>query len=430
MSQQARILLVNVIALVVIIAFFWGMFYFLARTSHGSWLLTKLVLAGYVGTRQVTFESVTGSLLTQLTYKHVEVKDIPWLPEGAVIRLQQLDVGLDAWQVDGIRVAIENGRLFLSDTDAIMFYGHYQGGDFGISAYSKQVNVRGILSLFSKSPSLTNIRGTVRDFDISVTGHLSQPQLRGSFYVESLEHDTFSMKKCPGIVTLTLKQVRSQPELFGEVLITSGTIAGPRTATISLKPSKILFRGDPRIPAGQIAGSAVVEDTRIMVAVDGPLRRPQIVLTSDPARPESMLAMMLMTNRGWSAAEASGQQGKLNPELAGDLVDYFVFGGPGRELSRQLGIRNISLYLDQTTRGVGVVKEVGRAIDMSYQIEQTQETEIGPVETIQRIGGSVKVHENIMLQAEQEITQDSVKAEAGEKPIRESTIWLKFRRGF
>ena len=77
MSQQVRIFIINLVVLFLIIAFFGGFFYFLARTAQGSWLLTKLVITAYVGTRQVTFQSVTGSLLTQLTYKNVEIKEIP-----------------------------------------------------------------------------------------------------------------------------------------------------------------------------------------------------------------------------------------------------------------------------------------------------------------------------------------------------------------
>lgn len=431
MSQQVRIFVTNLVVLFLIIAFFGGFFYFLARTAQGSWLLTKLVITAYVGTRQITFQSVTGSLLTQLTYKNVEIKEIPWLPQGAVIKLQQLDVGYDSWNRDGIKITLQNGRLFLSDTDVILFYGEYRGGDFNIHAYSKNVNVRGILSLFSKSPSLTNTLGTVQDFDVSVTGRLTQPSLNGKFYIVSLERGAFFlMKDCPGTVSLTLKHMRLRPELHGEVAIESGSISRPQSATIALKPSKILFKGDPKIPHGQVAGTAVVEGTRIMVALDGPLRRPQITLTSDPPRPENMLAVMLMTNRAWSATEASAQQGKLSPELAGDFVDFFVFGGPGKEISRQLGIRAISLYLDQTTRSVGVTKEVINAVDMGYQIQQTQESEFSPIETTQRISGSVKVHENVTLQAEQAITQDTVKAGVGEKPAKENTIWLKFKRGF
>ena len=68
-------------------------------------------------------------------------------------------------------------------------------------------------------------------------------------------------------------------------------------------------------------------------------------------------------------------QGKVSPDLAGDFIDYFVFGGSGARLSEQLGIRGFSVKYDKNKKGLEVKKAISDKLEASYGVEQSQAKE-------------------------------------------------------
>lgn len=87
------------------------------------------------------------------------------------------------------------------------------------------------------------------------------------------------------------------------------------------------------------------------------------------------------------------------------------------------------MELESSRRSVGITKELTEGLDMSYAVEQSQEDGVNAVETTQRIGGSVKINQNITLEAEKEIIQDSQKLEEGTVKT-DDKVWLKFKQKF
>lgn len=339
--RNRKRLIKDAIAFLIILLVFGSLFVFLFRTSSGSAFITKLALSLFMQSRKVKVENVEGDLRDTVTYKNIEIRDVPWLPSGTHLKIQELVISLDSWALDGLRVSVQNGRLFLTDTDVILFYGDFRDKAFAMQAYSKYVNVRAILSLFRPSASIKNIKGSVEDFDVKVTGTLFEPRFDGSCLVKVLRREGFYLKESPVTVGLTLKNIRKDIRLVGDVAFAGGDVAGPQTAVVHLYPSRIMFNGDPFDPEAHVKGHSKVAGVRISVSVTGLLRQPQLAFTSDPPMAETRLAIMLATGRAWGGAEDAANNGKMSPELAGDFIDYFVFGGRERSSAVSGGSESI-----------------------------------------------------------------------------------------
>ncbi|MFH1457823.1 MAG: translocation/assembly module TamB domain-containing protein [Candidatus Omnitrophota bacterium] len=402
--------------------------YFLLFTTLGSTFFVESVISQYAQSGNIDVEESSGSLSRTLVFRDIEIKDSKILPPGSLLRIQRLEIYFASFNLEGLNVKIDNGRLQLSSSELILFYGTLHDNVLDANLYSKGMSLSEAVRLFAENKELEKISGFLHDIDVYIKGSLSEPRFSGQCQVTKLMRNGFSLSDCPVAFDLELKLSKNEPLFYGTLISDRGVISGPKTAVINMQSSKVLFSGVAKDAALSLKGSSLVEGAKINIELRGTLKNPELKLASDPALSQERLLVMLMTNKSWKGAEGALAKGELSPDLVSDFVDYFVFSGSGSRIAQQLGITGFSFTFDEQKKGVGVKKEITEKIGASYAIEQSQGIEEQST-TTQRIGTEVKITQGISIGAEKELKQEAKTDPAQQQPPNDKVI-LKIKKEF
>ena len=417
----------------ILILTFIGVIFFLAYyfffTTKGSSSITKAALSKYLGSKDIDIKEVKGNLAQTLTYEDILIKDIKFLPKGNILRIKKIDISLTLLNLSTPTVKIHNGTLRVPNFDIILFYGSFKKGKFDINLYSKNIAVGEALDLFTKSSDLKKISGTIRDLDAYIKGEPLEPELVGTFRIDKLTRNNFSITNSPGSFNFKLKDIKDELKLFGSLSLNSGAISGPKTAVINIQESKVIFNGVPKNLSLDLKGTSTVEGIKINITLKGTPEKPELKLISDPPRSQERLLIMLVTGKSWKGAEGALNQGQLSADLAKDFVDYFFFTGTGSKLAQRLGLSDFSVTFEKDKKGVNFKKAVSEKIDASYAVEQSQEKE-GEAIVTQKVGGEYKITDSISISAEKELKQNNGADQIQEKNKTDDKVILKFKKEF
>ncbi|KPK39110.1 MAG: hypothetical protein AMJ78_08970 [Omnitrophica WOR_2 bacterium SM23_29] len=420
----------RLIIFIVILIFLFSFFaYFLFFTTKGSAFLTKKVISKYVDSDRIDIKKIDGTLSRTLIFQDIEIKDLEGLPQGSLIKIQELEVNFMPFNREKLNLEIHNGRLKMPASEPILFYGSYQNGSLDINVYSKYVDVRDTLDLFAEGTALKKISGTIGDLDVYIKGSFIEPKLNGKFEIKRLTRNGFSIVDCPGLFDIILKDIKGELKAYGEIVLKSGIVSGPKTAVIKLQQSKILFDGDTKKPRLDFKGSSTVENTKINIVLKGTFDAPDLKLSSEPPVPQEWLLVMLATGKSWKGVEGALSKGELSADLAKDFIDYFIFSGSGGKIAKKFGISDISLKLDSATKGVKIKKELSDKSELTYGVEQLQTKEEKPTTTHQ-VGGEYKITESISVGGEKELRQDDKTEQTQDKTKTNDKIFLKYKKEF
>lgn len=411
----------------VLLLFLSALIYYFLFTTKGSSAIAKFTLSRYLEPQNIDIEKIEGNLSETLSFYDLELENLKGLPEGSTIRIQKLEISFTSFNPGGLNIRIDNGRLKLPDSEPILFYGSYRESSLDINVYSKQVYLRSFFDSFTEGKLLSGVSGTISDIDIYTKGPLLEPELTGTFQIVGFSRNDFSLDNCPGSFGITLKNIKDDLRLFGEIVLKSGEVSGPKSTVIELKTCKILFFGNPKMPALDLKGVSIIEGTKIEIVLKGTMDKPDLQLKSEPPMPQERLLLMLTTGKSWKGTEAALSQGQISADLARDFLDYFVLAGSGSKIAQHLGISDISLKYDSQTKGIGVKKAISEKLEASYGVEQHQSNGKESI-TTHKVGGEYKITESIAVGAEKELEQDKINIQ--KKSQTNDKVILKYKKGF
>ncbi|MFH1777228.1 MAG: translocation/assembly module TamB domain-containing protein [Candidatus Omnitrophota bacterium] len=428
--RRKKLFFLILILIIIPVAFIIFCGYYLIFTTKGAGVISKFLLAKYVEGDKIGFKEIEGSLAEKLVYHNVEVKNLKGLPPEAVLKIQELKIYFTTLNFSGLNLEIQNGRLMMPDSDAILFYGNYQRSAFDVKVYCKEINLRDTLDLFVEAGSLKDLSGDIYDLDIVIKGDFLDPDITGNFQLKSLSYGGFTMRGCTIAFSLQLKDVKNNLKLYGEILMETGELTGPRTAVVKLEKSKIIFNGDYAKPTFDLKGKSIIEGTKIKITLKGTIESPELRLTSTPPVPEGWLLVMLATGRSWRSSGSALKQGNITPDLAKDFIDYFVFAGSGSKIIQKFGLSDISITYNEEKKGIGVKKDITDKAEVTYSIEQPREFSKESV-TTHKIGGEYNITEHISVGAEKEIKQPTEKSDAVPDKLKtDDRVYLKYKKEF
>ncbi|MFH1902307.1 MAG: translocation/assembly module TamB domain-containing protein [Candidatus Omnitrophota bacterium] len=424
--KKKHLLSVLIFALIGLIIFLAYYFFF---TTKGSSSIAEVALSKYLESEDIDIKKVEGNLARTLSYENIIFEDLKFLPEGSILKIQKLDISLTSLNFSGLTVKIHNGTLRMPNFDTILFYGLFEEGGLDINVYSKNVGVREVFDLFARSSDLKKISGLINDLDVYIKGTFLEPELTGTFKIDKLIQNEFSIINSPCSFNLRLKDLKDELKLFGSVSLNSGVISGSKTALINMQESKIIFNGVLKKPSLDLKGTSIVEGIKINVTLKGTFEKPGLKLASDPPRPQERLLIMLVTGKSWKGAEGSLSKGQLSVDLAKDFIDYFFFAGAGSKLAKRLGISDFSVTFEKDKKGVGIKKVVSGKMDVNYAVEQSQEKE-GKAAVTQKVGGEYKITDSVSIGVEKELKQDNRTDQIQENQKTDDKVILKYKKEF
>lgn len=367
-----------------------------------------------------------------LVLKNLELKNMKWLPEGGILRIQELKLKILSLNWEGISLEVRNARLSLPDSDPIVIFGTFKDGIIKTNVFASEVGIEEMMKVFFPHVS-KRLSGRASQIDFNIQGTLEDLRLQGGCYINNLTHKGFTAQDCPCDFNLKLNRRRTPAQLEGEVIIESGMITGPRTAAVILERSRIFYSGDKTNPALDGQGKAEVENVKIDISLLGTFREPDLHLESFPPQSQERLFVMLATGRSWAGADTlTGQKG-IPTELVKDFIDYFAFSGQGNLIADKFGISDIKVNFDKTTKGIGLKKSITNNLKASYELEQKKDAENAPGETIHKVGGEIKINENLSVEAQKGLkpaqTQDTTQPTPS-APYKDEEIRIQFKKKF
>ncbi|MDD5746468.1 MAG: translocation/assembly module TamB domain-containing protein [Candidatus Omnitrophica bacterium] len=405
-----------------------GIGYYFLFTTNGSGLIAQRVLCRYIGTDDVVIEKIDGSLAEELVLHNIVIKKMRNLPPDAVIKIQRLNVMFTAPALRGMILDIYNGRLQLAYSDTVLFYGSYRQRSVDLNLYCKRVSAREMLDLFTQRSLLSSVSGMVSDVTLHAQGTLQYVALEGTFFIDRLTNNSFTANNCPGSLLLYVSNIKTEPQVNGEILFKKGKISGRRTAVIELNTSRLVFDDDLKHPKLNLRGETKVGDVSISIILQGAIGAPKLLLMSSPPLSQELLLIMIATGKTWGGM-TSAEQGRISADLIKDFVDYFFFAGNGLKIAQKYGINDVSFSYDNQTREVGVTTSLTNKVEVRYKFEPVQEQTGQSAKHV--LGGGYKFTDTISIEAEKDVTpQNTAATSTAEQPQPDEKVMLQFKKQF
>lgn len=412
-----------------------GLGYFLL-TPTGSWALCQWAFTRVMGPDRFSVQQVKGSLLTGLELHQLRLTGFPRLPEHSDLMIRLVSVSFPLPNLHQPRVRVGNARLHLPDSEPILISGEMERGLIRLNVYSRRVDSQEVLRCFISEEDALKFSGPAGPIDLNLRGTLRRFEISGDFEIPQLNYYGFSLTDAVGALALQARPGARKDGFSGEVKIRSGLL-NLKNSSIQLRPSRIFYTGQIKLPNFDLEGTAVVEKIPVRAVFKGTFRQPQLRLSSDPPFPQEQLLLMLATGKRFRSIEGvSSGEAQLPVDLVGAFLDYAAFGGSGTRLAQQLGVEGSVLVRDEgRTTGLGVKKSLTDKVGVRYGVEQTQ-TETGESMIYrQKVGAELDVTETdqISVEAESEMLPTEEKAAAVGKdaePERSGKVLLKYKKKF
>ncbi len=320
MHRFKRLLTAIFLTLLSVILLFSAVFAYMIVTPLGGKILLRYFKQQFVSVGLMHVGHYEGSLHEGFTLKEVRITGLSYFPH-AVLLIQEVDVRLPLWDLSHSHFGIFNARLFLPDSDPIVFTGEVDGGQIKGNLYGRDINIQQAIRFWGNEDTQRDLRGYISDLDVNLQGSLFSPKVSGRFLAEGIRYKSVSVTDAFSTLNLQLTPDR-QPlvDVKGEVAIDSGLVTVRRT-NLELQASKFIFQGDIFAPMVDIHLASKVEDMEFHLALKGTSRAPQLTVTSDPPMLPQDALRILFTGNAWSTS-TTPFNGITSNELAENFLDY------------------------------------------------------------------------------------------------------------
>jgi hypothetical protein len=403
---------------------------FILFTPQGASMVLQRVTARVLGPGNVVYERLEGSLIRGVKVFNMEVRRPVIFRMGTLVRIQELQMHLVRFSIDGLDVALVNARVLDPKADPLVVDGSFSGGHYALNAYSNSLQLdvlRQVIKHFRNPPVL---QGELKALDLVLSGDLSRPALKGKFVVDHIPQHGFLLRDAPVEGDLYFMRSGGLWGTYGRMWLHGGWLQTPRTV-VRLGECVLTFDGDPRDPQLDIRGTAHVGRVLIRITVKGTRKDPRVELESDPSLSQEQLMLMLTTGKRWDSLSGPNAVYKMTPELAGDFVDYFFFGGAGAHVAKFLGLSGISYKIDGTTQGVIFNKDLSDKLGVGYGVVVSTTGPEGRKEIMQTVESEFRLNEKVTVSAQKEVLPaERTQTLLSPRRVPDDRVYLKYRTQF
>ncbi len=408
------------------VVFAGGLFF--TSTGPGLRIVTRKFLPDFISAEDIEVGNVSGQLSDELVFDQVEFKNLKRFPSGTVVRIQRLVIKLKSLDLYDARIDFENIRLFMPYSDPIVFSGRYSDRQISANVYSSNISIDEVLSLLPREIA-GNPKGVIKNADFYLEGPVSQITVKGTFIIEELLMPKFTISQAHGDLALGFRLIGASYAPRGQLRVTDGKVK-TKNAVLKLAESQLFFEGNFDKPVFQIKGNSSISKVNIDVMLLGTPQAPRWQFSSNPSVPEEVLMLMFLTGKNMEVVQSSVEKQRLTPDLAKDLVDYFLLGGQAGQIAQKFGIKDVSIIYEKDVAGIGVKKEVTDFLDVGYQVEQKGFDHPQTSEVKHTLGAEFKLNSRLSIEVDKELLQFHNQEQISEPPKGEDKILLKYKTRF
>jgi hypothetical protein len=353
-----------------------------------------------------------GSLHEGFILKDVRITGLQYFPD-ALLRIQEIRVRLPLWDLPHSDFSIFNARIFIPDSDPVVFTGDLYAGQITGNLYGRSVDLHAAGRFWAGEDIRKNLRGDISDIDVTIQGPLFSPNVRGHFLADNIRYKSILLTDGFSRLDLTLIPGTGQIQVKGEMILDSGLVHVRKT-NLELHTSKFIFQREVFNPMIDIRLGAKVQDMDIHLAVKGTLTKPQLIVSSDPPMaPEEALRVLFSGNA--LAPSTSPFNGVTSGELAEDFLNY-------------------SLQDIHDQQGFGLKTKLTDNLKLGAEMDQIS---LPPGETntyySRKINGEMDMNDDISLNVSKEVfpqDRDPSQTAQGVQPVAETQIYLQYKKRF
>jgi len=385
-------------------------FAYLIVTPLGGKILVRYFRQEFSAVGLMHIGHYEGTLHHGFVLRDVSIRGLPYLPDSE-LRIQEIHVRLPLWDLPHSDFGIFNARLFIRDSDPVVFTGGVYAGQIKGNLYARSVDLHEA-SRFWAGGRIKNLQGFISDVDVTIQGSLSNPKVNGSLVANSIRYRSVQLTNAFSRVNLILLPALRHFQMQGDVVLDSG-LANIRRTNLQLSRSEFIFQGDVFDPALDIHLGARVEDMDIHLTVKGTLVQPQLMVSSDPPMAPEDALRVLFTRNAWTSS-TSPFHGVTASELAQDFLNYSL--QDINDEQQQLGFK--TKLTDNLKLGA----------EMDQMPSSPGETNIY---YSRKINGEMDLSEHTSLNVSQQVwPQDSYPSYQDANPNAETQVYWQYKKRF
>jgi len=412
MHSFRRLLTALFLTLISIVLLFSAAFAYLIVTPLGGKILLRYFKQQFVAVGLMHVGHYEGSLQNGVILKDITIKGLTYLP-NALLRVQEVHVRLPLWEPSHFDLAIFNARVFLPDSDPVVFTGDIYAGQIKGDLYAKSVDIHEASRFWTSEDIRNNLQGFVSNGDFKIQGPLSSPEVNGTFLADSIRYRSVLLTDGFSRAHLTIFPSLVQTQMMGEVIIDSGLVI-VRKVELQLSQSKIIFQGDVFDPILNIRLGAKLGDTVIHLTILGTVASPQLMVSSDPPMAPQDALNVLFTGNAW-VSSTSPFNGVSSTQLAENFLNY-------------------SLQDINPQQQVGFKTKLSENLKLGAEMDQLP---LPPGETnnyySRKINGELDLSDHMSLNVSKEVlSQDRAAYETAQdtQSEDETQIYLQYKKRF
>ncbi|MDP8213207.1 MAG: translocation/assembly module TamB domain-containing protein [Candidatus Zapsychrus exili] len=407
-------------------------FSYILLTKGGAKFVISSVLYKYVLKEDIAFEKLDGNLLVGVTFYGAEMHNIKSASEGTIVKIQQLFIKLNYFDIIRPIIQVDNARVFLPYSEPIVISGSFRNKKVNFNIYSKEVAIEDILSYFPKvNKARFALSGYLSEVDLYINGKVSSPEIKGRIITDKISYKQVSLQKSDIEVVINLRDIERSLKVFGNISLKTGSVQS-RNTTVELEDSSVSFLGIPQNPSLNIRGNSDIDKVKIKLAIRGTVKKPVTNLSSDPSLSKEKIMFMLVSGKRLKGVEQSMDSGTLSPGLAKDFIGYFLFSNTDNSFAEFFGLSELSFDVDKNKTGIFAKKDLTDKMDIGYGVGNTIDQKEQSTVT-QKVQGEYKVNSSVSVGVEKSIEEkngsedfadDTNKAKTDEK------VYLKYNKSF
>ena len=395
----------------IILLFSLGLAYLIV-TPLGGKLLVRYFKQQFVSVGLMHIGHYEGTLQNGFILKDIRIKGLRYIPD-ALLRIQEVRVSLPLWDLPHSDFGIFNARIFIPNSDPVVFTGEVYAGQIKGNLYAGSVDLHAVSCFWAGEDLRKNLRGFISNVDVAVQGPLVSPRVSGSFLADNIQYKSIFLTDGFSRLDLTLIPALGQIQVKGEMILDSGLVNVRRT-DLELRTSKFIFQGDAFNPTIDILLGAKVQDMDIHLTIKGTSLNPQLTVTSDPPMAPQQALQVLFTGNAWTSS-TSPFNGVTSSELAENFLNY--------------SLQNINDQQD-----LGVKTKLTDNLKLGVEMDQTP---LPPGETStyysRKINGEMDMNDYMSLNVSQEVfpqNRDPSQSAQDAQSAAETEIYLQYKKRF
>jgi hypothetical protein len=351
-----------------------------------------------------------GSLQNGFILKDIRITGLSYLP-NALLRIQEIHVRIPLLDPAHYDCHIFNARIFIPDSDPVVFTGRVYAGQINGDLYARSVDIHEAIRYWAIEDIRKNLQGFISNIDLKIQGPWATPNVVGSFLIDDIRYKSVQLTNTFSKADLILIPPMGQFQMTGEAIVDSGLV-NVRKINLQLAQSKFIFKGDVFNPVIDIHLGAKVEDMDFHLAIRGTSNSPVLTISSDPPMPPQDALRVLFTGNALSAS-TSPFNGVTSSQLAENFLDY-------------------SLQDMNDDQQFGLKTKLTDNLKIGAEMDQMPSS---PGETniyySHKVNGEMDMNEHMSLNVSREfLSQDSYPSYGDAEPEPDTQIYVQYKKRF